>query len=417
MLLQTSVEQRRRRGAQRWVLVRYLQVALLVRIASEGARVALVVLAVDRTGSTGYGGALSAALLVPSVLAAPLAGALADRVRRRRLFHAGGLVFYGTGLGAVALLVGRVPAPAALLVAAAAGCCTPLLTGGLTSLLSDLLPPTALSRGFSLDAVSYNLAGMAGPALASGLAVSTGPDRALVLLGAGAVVGGLLVFALPLGPRTGGNPALRPADLGAAAVLLVRDPQLRSLTWASGVGQLGIGALPVISVLLAAHYRTPWAAGGLMTALALGSLTGSLAYAWRPWGSRRPERTVIGMLCATGAALALVPCADNVAVAAGGFALAGCCTGPLFAALLAGRDRYAPPAVRTQVFTLGAGIKSTFAAGGAALAGCWQSPGSGSLVLAAAGCQVAAAVLGACLLRGRKETKAKCPPSTTKARR
>lgn len=416
MHTQTSVKSARRAGAQKWVLVRYLQVALLVRLASEGARVALVVLAVDRTRSTGFGGALIAALLVPSVVAAPLVGAVADRVRPRRLFHASFLVFYGTGLGAIAMLVGRVSAPVVLVVASAAGCCTPLLTGGLTSLLSDLLPPTALSRAFSLDAVSYNLAGIAGPALASALASSTGPARALLVLGAGAAVGGLIVFALPLSPHAGRTHALRPADLGAAAALLVRDPPLRSLTWASGVGQLGIGALPVVCVLLAARYQTPWAAGGLMTAMALGSLTGSLAYAWRPWGSRRPEWIVIIMLFTTGAALASVPCVDNVAAAAGGFALAGCCTGPLFAALLTGRDRYAPPTTRTQVFTLGASIKSTFAAGGAALAGGWQPAGSGSLVFAVAGCQVVAAVLGALLLRGR-QAKADCPSSEMSTKR
>lgn len=389
-------------GTPRSVLARYMLAAVLARLASEGARVGVVVLAVDRTGSAGFGGALVAALLVTGVVAAPLAGALADRVRRRRLFHAGCLVGYGTGLTAVAGLVGRAPAPVVLTVAAAAGCCTPLLTGGLTSLLSDLLPSTELGRAFSLDAVSYNLAGITGPALVSALAAVTGPASAVMALGAGAVVGGLLVFALPLRPRPGQGAGPRPAGLGAAIVLLVRDPPLRSLTWASGVGQLGIGALPVVCVLLATQYRAPWAAGGLMTAMALGSLTGSLAYAWRPWGIRRPERTVVTMLFATGVPLAAVPWMDSATAAAIGFALAGWCTGPLFAALLAGRDRYAPQGARTQVFTVGASIKSTFAAGGAALAGVWQAVGPGSLVLAVAACQVAGAVLGVVLLYGRR---------------
>ncbi|WP_306971956.1 MFS transporter [Streptomyces canus] len=397
------------------MLARYMLVAVLVRLASEGARVGVVVLAVERTGSAGFGGALIAALLFPSVVAAPLAGALADRVRRRRLFHASCLVCYGTGLTVVAGLIGRAPAPVVLTVATAAGCCTPLLTGGLTSLLSDLLPSTELPRAFSLDAVSYNLAGITGPALASALASVAGPAPAVVALGAGAAAGGLLVFALPLRPhpRQGAGP--RPAGLGAAIVLLVRDPPLRSLTWASGVGQLGIGALPVVCVLLATHYRTPWAAGGLMTAMALGSLTGSLAYAWQPWGTRRPERTVVTMLFATGVALAAVPWMDSATAAAGGFALAGWCTGPLFAALLAGRDRYAPQGARTQVFTLGASIKSTFAAGGAALAGVWQAAGPGSLVLAVAACQVVGAVLGVVLLHGRRPRAGRpSPESSTK---
>lgn len=413
MRTQTSVDPRTRPAANGWVLVRYMQVAVLVRLASEGARVGLVVLAVDRTGSAGFGGALVAALLVPSIVAAPLVGALADRVRRRRLLYVGCLGFYGTGLTAAAGLAGRAPAWVVLAVAAAAGCCTPLLTGGLTSLLSDLMPPAVLGRAFSMDAVSYNVAGIAGPALVSVLAAATGPALALVALGIGATAGGLLVSALPLRSRPGQVTALRPADLGAAAVLLVRDPPLRSLTWASGVGQFGIGALPVVCVLLAARYQTPWAAGGLMTAMALGSLTGSLAYAWRPWGARRPEWTVVTMLFATGVPLAVVPWADSVAAACVGFALAGCCTGPLFAALLAGRDRYAPPNVRTQVFTLGAGLKSTFAAGGAALTGAWHAAGPETLVLAVAGCQVAAAMLGALLLNGHRTGTDRPPPETS----
>ncbi|MEU3512285.1 hypothetical protein ABZ733_31285 [Streptomyces longwoodensis] len=191
---------------------------------------------------------------------------------------------------------------------------------------------------------------------------------------------------------------MRAADLGAAAALLLRDRPLRSLTWASAVGQFGIGALPVVCVLLAARYASPWAAGGLMTAMALGSLAGSLVYAWRPWGVRRPERTVAVMLLVTGVPLAAVAAVPGIAPALGCFALAGCCTGPLFAALLAGRDRYAPETARTQVFTLGASLKSTFAAGGAALAGACQTAGPVRLVLAVAGCQALAAALGAVLL-------------------
>jgi predicted permease len=104
------------------------------------------------------------------------------------------------------------------------------------------------------------------------------------------------------------------------------------------------------------------------------------------------------MLLATGVPLAAVPAVPGAALAFGCFALAGCCTGPLFAALLAGRDRYAPEAARTQVFTLGASLKSTFAAGGAALAGACQTAGPVGLVLAVAGCQALAAALGAVLL-------------------
>lgn len=186
------------------------------------------------------------------------------------------------------------------------------------------------------------------------------------------------------------------------AAELVRNPPLRSVTWGSSVGQLGVGALPVVSVLLAAEYHAPWATGGLMTAFAAGALAGSLSYAWHPVGRRRPERVVLWGLPATGVPLALVPWAGHAATAAALFAVAGFCTGPLFSALLASRERYAPTAVRTQIFTLGAGLKSTFAAAGAGAAGALSGLGAVPVMLGTAACQVAAGALSLVLLTARR---------------
>ncbi|MET7686866.1 MFS transporter [Streptomyces sp. NPDC005483] len=383
----------------------YLTSAVLARTADEGARVALVMLATQRADSPTLGGALVAALMIPHVAAAPVAGFLADSVRRRRLFHGSAVALYGAALVALAFLVGTADDVVALTLAAAAGCAAPLLTGGLTGLLPELLSKERLTRAFSADAVSYNLAGICGPAVAAALGTLVGAGAALSVLGAGAMTGGLLLFSLPLRPRarrpTGaGRP--RPADLMRGVVELVRNPPLRSVTWGSSVGQMGVGALPVVSVLLAAEYHASWATGGLMTAFAAGALAGSLSYAYRPVGRHRPELVVLWGLPATGVPLAVVPWAGHAVAAAALFAVAGFCTGPLFSALLAGRERYAPAAVRTQIFTLGAGLKSTFAAAGAGAAGALSGLGAVSLMLGVAACQVIAGALAVVLLTGRR---------------
>ena len=189
-------------------LARYLAAAVPARTADEGARVALVLLAVERTGSAAFGGLLVAALMVPHVVAAPPAGALADTVRHRRGFHGGLLGLYGGALVAVAAMTGRAPDPLVLAVAVAAGCCAPLVTGGLTGLLGELVPPERRTRAFSFDSVSYNLAGICGPALAAALSGLAGPGTALALLGFCAATGGLVVAALPL--RTRPDPVSAP---------------------------------------------------------------------------------------------------------------------------------------------------------------------------------------------------------------
>ncbi|MFD4557865.1 MFS transporter [Streptomyces sp. NPDC058469] len=383
----------------------YLTAAVLARSADEGARVGLVMLASQRADSPALGGALVAALMIPHVAAAPLAGALADSVRRRRLFHGGAVTLYGAGLAALAALVGRTDDFVVLFLAVAVGCLAPLLTGGLTSLLGELLSKDRLTRAFSADAVSYNLAGICGPAVAAALGTAVGAGAALTALGAAAMAGGLLLFSLRLRPRDGertepGRP--RPAELLRGAAELVHNRPLRSVTWASSLAQMGVGALPIVTVLLADDYHASWATGGLMTAFAAGALTGSLSYAYRPIGEEHPERVVLWGLLATGVPLAAVPWTHNVALAAALFALAGFCTGPLFSALLASRERYAPTAVRTQIFTLGAGLKSTFAAAGAAAAGALSGTGTVALLLGIAGCQAVAAALGAGLLAGHR---------------
>jgi MFS family permease len=383
----------------------YLTSAVLARTADEGARVALVMPAAQRAGSPALGGALVAALMIPHVAAAPVAGVLADSVRRRRLFHGSAVALYGAALFTLAFLVGAADDVVAPALAAAAGCVAPLLTGGLTGLLPELLSKERLTRAFSADAVSYNLAGICGPAAAAALGTAVSARAALAVLGAAAMTGGFLLWSLPLRPRARsrtGPGRLRPADLVRGMAELVRNPPLRSVTWGSSVGQMGVGALPVVSVLLAAEYHAPWATGGLMTAFAAGALAGSLSYACRPVGRHRPERVVLWGLPATGIPLAVVPWAGHTVAAAGLFAVAGFCTGPLFSALLAGRERYAPTAVRTQIFTLGAGLKSTFAAAGAGVAGALSGLGAVSLLLGAAACQVVAGALALVLLTNRR---------------
>jgi MFS family permease len=381
-------------------LHRYLAGAVLVRLADEGARVALVLLALEKVASPALGGQLVAALMVPHVVAAPLAGALADRVRRRRLFHAGALVLYGITLAACALLVGHAPAVVPLLVAVLGGCVAPLVTGGLTSLLGEIVDPTGLQRAFALDSTTYNLAGICGPALVSAIAVVSGAVVATVSLAVAAVLSGLLLGALPLADRQGATPK-RP-DLTGGVTALWRSKPLRAVTFASSVGQIGIGALPLAATALAVHHNGNAAAGGaLISAFAAGALAGSLAYAKKPVGAARPVRVVLTGLFATALPFAAVALMPGTVPAAVLFAVAGFFTGPTFSALLAVREHEAPAEVRTQVFTIGAGLKSAAAALGAVVAGGFAH--GVPLVLGVAACHVLATAVGALTLRGAEE--------------
>src|SRR3954451_5439132 len=93
-------------------LRRYLAAAVLVRVADEGARVALLLLALQRTGSAALGAVLVAALLVPPAPApAAVAPPPAGTPRPRGVLGAAA-VAYEPARAAAAFALGRLPVSA-----------------------------------------------------------------------------------------------------------------------------------------------------------------------------------------------------------------------------------------------------------------------------------------------------------------
>ncbi|MEW2414407.1 MFS transporter [Streptomyces sp. NPDC046866] len=379
---------------------RYLAAAVAARTASEGMGLAVMLLALERTGSAAHGAYVLTAWLAPHVLAAPLAGAAAARARRPRLFHVGSLAGFTAAAAALALLLGRAPTAAVLAVALLGGSCGPMVTGGMSSLVAGLVPAgAARDRAYAWDAATYNVASVVAPA-AVGLVAALGSAAPAMagLAGVCAVAAGLaatLPYGLPPGaagqvpPRTGPR-----AGLGAGLGALWRIRELRAITAATSLAFAGLGSLTATSVLLAARLGSPGAGGVLMTAFAVGALAGSLTLG-RITGLDA-GRMARWAMAGTGAALAAAAFSPSVGVAAALFAAAGVCDGPLLTATLRVRAQFAPEAVRTQVFTLGAGLKVTAASLGAALVGLAAGAPPQALLSA-----VAVLVLASALLHAR----------------
>ena len=209
------------------------------------------------------------------------------------------------------------------------------MTGGLTSQLSALVPGERLPRAFGLDSLTYNSAGVIGPAAAAVLAAATSPGLATAALATGAAVGAVLIAVLPIPAH---HPDVSPPAAGellAGGRILVRNRVLAAVTGATCLGQVGLGALPVIAVLLAEQHRHPAAAGWLLTSVAAGGLVGSLAWTWRPAAPEHAPTVVMGGLAAAGVPLAVAAVLPSgLQVTAVLFAVSGLSTGPLFGALL-----------------------------------------------------------------------------------
>jgi MFS family permease len=384
--------------------------AVLVRLADEGARLALVLLALDRLDSARIGGAMVAALLVPQVVAAPVVGLVTDRAGAPRLVIAAAAIGFAAALVASALGLGRAPLVLVLAVLMTGGCCGLALTGGLTSQLSGVVSHDFLPRAFGIDSLTYNASGIVGPALVAVIAGFASPAAAVVALGALAATGGVVIARLPLVARP--RPAPRQDERPRAADalrLLVRDRTLGVVTAATTVGSVGLGALPVVVVVLADRAHVPSAGGWLLTAFALGALLGSISWILRPASPRQAPAIVMASLMLTGTPLALAAGSSALGLTAVLFVVAGFFAGPLAGALFTTRQDHAPDALRAQVFTLGAGLKITAGAVGVATAGALASVPTSTQLLLSAACPLLAGGLGVLALRVR-HTGGHAPP-------
>ncbi|BDZ44738.1 MFS transporter [Naasia aerilata] len=339
-----------------------------LRLAGEGARVALAVVAVEEAGSVALGGLLIAVLLAPTVLLAPLAGVALDRSPRPRLLVLGAALV-SAGALAIAGFLGVLPLWLIVLALLLAGCCSPAFLGGLSSYVADVVP--GHERAFASDALSYNIAGVAGPALAA-LAMAAASGRAALELLAGVAALGaaaVLLLALPARPA----PEVRTsvvADVARGTRHLVGHRPLALSTLSGTLTQLGAGGFPVAAVALAAERAgSVGAAGWVVAAFSIGGLAGALLTAWKPVRRWTAHRVMLATFTATGLGTIVAAVVPGFALTLVAMGIAGLFTAPGVAAMLVIRQRESPPEVRSQVFTVGSGLRVSAAAVGAALAG------------------------------------------------
>ena len=258
--------------------------ALVSNLGSWMQTVALGVLVFARTGRPGWAGLVAAAGFIPMGLLAPIGGALADRLDRRRWLIVTTLAETVFAL-VLTLLVGLHIDPPWALVALSflGGAAGAIGFPAYQAMMPDLVPAEDLLGAVSLSSAQYNLGRVIGPALA-GLILLT-QNFAIVLavnaLSFGAVVVALLLVRLPRPVPHDGHLSMA-ARIAEGARSARTEPGCRSaIIWISVVALL---ASPFIALVPAmAHVVRPsgWSLGlttaTLVTAQGVGAVAGALA--------------------------------------------------------------------------------------------------------------------------------------------
>jgi len=179
-------------------------------------------------------GFVFAANVVPQVLLMPLAGAIADRLGRRRVMLAADLLRCGAQASmAAALFVGRPSLWLFVLLAWLGGMGTAFFTPALNALTVEIAPSEQLANANALYGLAGSATRIAGPAL-GGILVAFAGSAVVVATDAASFAVSVLALSLLQIPRT---PPVRASAPGPAARRTLRGDMaegwadFRSRTW------------------------------------------------------------------------------------------------------------------------------------------------------------------------------------------
>lgn len=344
---------------------RQLAASVPIRTAVSGTLIALPILVVELTGDIGLGAALVALALMPGIIAAPLVGALLDRTHRPRAMlmaaAAGTAVAY-----AIAAALGPVPIWVVAIALVFSGLLTPFGFGGLSSFVAP--PGSDVRRAYALDALSYNVSGVAGPALVAVLAPTLGARVAVLAMAVIALCSVAAFALLPVQPRTAERAGLL-RSMASGIIALSTHRPLAVVTTSGTAAELARGIMPIaaIGIALVATGEAAMSAV-IVAAFAVGALVGAVLEPLR--------RQVLSPQATMGVGFALTGLATLAAALGIGLwwtialvGLSGLCTAAPTAAMLMLRRTQSPDHVVAQVFTVGSALRTTAAAAGTAVAG------------------------------------------------
>src|SRR5580698_1451854 len=167
----------------------------------------------SRVGATGLG-LVFTATVVPQVLLLPLAGAIADRLGRRRvMIGADTLRCAAQATLAVALAVERPPLWLFVLLAWLGGMGTAFFTPALNALTVEIAPRNQLANANSLFGLAGSATRIAGPAL-GGVLVAVAGSAVVVAVDAATYAVSVLALSLLQLPRPGRGTAGPPGPAG-----------------------------------------------------------------------------------------------------------------------------------------------------------------------------------------------------------
>jgi len=269
--------------------------ALVSNVGSWMQTVAVGALVTEATGKSTWTGIVAAAAFIPIGIFAPVGGALADRVDRRRYF-------IGTTIGetlfaallAIAVATGNAEPWLVTVIVFCGGVLTALGFPAYQAIIPELVPKEELLAAMSLGSAQFNMGRVVGPALA-GVAILAGSYSLVFALNAasfGAVIIALLLSRFAERPHEPEKTKLR-SQIVAGFRGAMAEPGCRLAIILIGITALLISPFIALIPAVAINVLHKGARGTsvLVTAQGIGAVAGALALT--PLANRFGRRQVM----------------------------------------------------------------------------------------------------------------------------
>jgi MFS family permease len=366
-------------------VVPLLGASMIARLPFGMYALGLVLYLAQERDSFAVAGLVDGAFAIGAAIGSPFQSRLIDRLGQRRVLLP--LAVAQAGATAALIALTETGAPTAALVGCGllGGIAIPNVGAALRALWPELLRrrEDLVASAFALDSVAIELLFTAGPLIAAVITAAVSPIGALALSAACTVTGVALFVMQP--PSRDWKPHAQAGSHGMLGAL--RSGGVRTLMVVGLPIGFCFGAVEISLPAFASEFGAPEWAGALLSAWALASAVGGLAYGARSW--RLPLDSIYLRLAAL-LPLGFLPAlaAPSVAVMALLIVPAGLLIAPLGAAGNQLVGRVAPAGAVTEAYTwpvtaMIAGFAVGSATGGALVEGIdWHA------------CYVAAAVAG-----------------------
>lgn len=260
--------------------------ALVSNVGSWIQTVALGVYVTDRTHNPLWTGLVAAAAFLPNGLMAPLGGALADRLDRRRWLLITTLCEASVAAVLSAMAATGQDSPAlAVGLAFVGGLCSAIGLPAYQAMLPDLVPKDDLLAAVSLSSAQFNLGRVVGPALAGAALVAGSYALAFGINAVSflAVVAALVVVRLPA-PHLASHGQRLVAQIKQGVTVAVGEPGCRSAIVLIGVVALLaspfialVPAMAIVGLHQGGRHGGAAATSVLVVSQGVGAVVGALA--------------------------------------------------------------------------------------------------------------------------------------------